>query len=157
RLRWPPPARQAGSDGTAIVFRTVPGLPNVVNLVEHPEGCRGVHEVDGVVSSCKRLDVGRGGQVAENRKLGWVGAGGRMGLAMVQRLLATGNDVVVYNRTSEKLAPLLERGATPAGGLAELGRCDIVFVTLGGDRDFVDVIAGPGGLAAADPLPSIVV
>jgi 3-hydroxyisobutyrate dehydrogenase-like beta-hydroxyacid dehydrogenase len=80
-----------------------------------------------------------------------------MGVAMVQRLLAAGHDVVVYNRTSEKLAPLVERGATPAATVAELGRCDVVFVTLGGDKDFVDVVAGADGLAAADPLPAIVV
>ena len=35
--------------------------------------------------------------------LGWVGAGGRMGLAMAKRLLAAGHDVSVYNRTRSKI------------------------------------------------------
>jgi 3-hydroxyisobutyrate dehydrogenase-like beta-hydroxyacid dehydrogenase len=80
-----------------------------------------------------------------------------MGLAMVERLLAAGNDVAVYNRTSAKLAPLLEKGATPAPTLADVGASDIVFVTLGGDKDFVDVLTGDEGLLAAGARPSVVV
>jgi 3-hydroxyisobutyrate dehydrogenase-like beta-hydroxyacid dehydrogenase len=101
--------------------------------------------------------VHEGADLPGKHKLGWVGAGGRMGVAMVQRLLLSGNDVLVHNRTSAKLAPLLERGATAASSIAELGECDIVFVTLGGDEDFVDVVGGPDGLAGLSPLPGIVV
>jgi 3-hydroxyisobutyrate dehydrogenase-like beta-hydroxyacid dehydrogenase len=80
-----------------------------------------------------------------------------MGRALVLRLLAGGHDVQVYNRTSEKLVPLVERGATAVGSLGEVGACDIVFVTLGGDSDFVEVVAGEGGLLAGVARPAIVV
>ena len=38
--------------------------------------------------------------------LGWVGAG-RMGTAMIERLLEAGHSVTVYNRTPSKLGPLV--------------------------------------------------
>jgi 3-hydroxyisobutyrate dehydrogenase len=91
------------------------------------------------------------------RKLGWIGAGGRMGSAMVQRLLAAGNDVAVHNRTVAKLQPLVDQGATAVESLQDLAGAEIVFVTLGGDRDFVDVLVGGDGLIAAGARPSVVV
>jgi 3-hydroxyisobutyrate dehydrogenase-like beta-hydroxyacid dehydrogenase len=91
------------------------------------------------------------------KRLGWIGAGGRMGFAMAGRLLAAGNDLVVYNRTDAKVIPLVDRGAMLARSLTELASCDIVFVTLSGDRDFVEVIIGQGGLLTAGLNPSIIV
>ncbi|MFP3914430.1 MAG: NAD(P)-binding domain-containing protein, partial [Actinomycetota bacterium] len=44
-------------------------------------------------------------------KIGWIGTG-RMGYAMVQRLLKAGHDVSVWNRTRSKAEPLTEEGAT---------------------------------------------
>jgi 3-hydroxyisobutyrate dehydrogenase len=44
-------------------------------------------------------------------KLGWIGTG-RMGYAMVSRLLKHGCDVAVYNRTRSKAEPLTALGAT---------------------------------------------
>ena len=46
-------------------------------------------------------------------RLGWLGTG-RMGSALVRRLLANGCDVAVYNRTRSKAEPLAESGATIA-------------------------------------------
>ena len=43
--------------------------------------------------------------------LGWVGVG-RMGRALVTRLLESGHEVAVYNRTREKAADLADLGAT---------------------------------------------
>ena len=43
-------------------------------------------------------------------KIGWIGAG-RMGAALVTRLLDAGYDVTVYNRTASKAQPLADRGA----------------------------------------------
>jgi len=40
---------------------------------------------------------------------------GRMGIGMAGRLLDAGFDVAVYNRTADKAAPLVERGARSAG------------------------------------------
>ena len=42
---------------------------------------------------------------ADALQLGWLGTG-RMGAAMVRRLLARGCDVSVYNRTAAKAVPL---------------------------------------------------
>ena len=44
-------------------------------------------------------------------RLGWAGTG-RMGYALVSRLLEAGHDVAVYNRTRGKAEPLAELGAT---------------------------------------------
>ena len=43
-------------------------------------------------------------------RLGWLGTG-RMGSELVQRLLAAGCDVAVYNRTRAKAEPLAALGA----------------------------------------------
>lgn len=44
---------------------------------------------------------------------------GKMGTAMVERLLQAGYPVTVYNRTPSKMLPLTQLGALPAGSLAE--------------------------------------
>ncbi len=41
----------------------------------------------------------------DGHALGWLGTG-RMGVALVHRLLRAGHDVVVYNRTRAKAEPL---------------------------------------------------
>ena len=46
-------------------------------------------------------------------KVGFLGTG-LMGLPMAQRLIASNFELVAYNRTPEKLAPLQEVGATIA-------------------------------------------
>lgn len=51
-------------------------------------------------------------------KLAFVGLG-RMGQAMVDRLLDAGHTPVIYNRTAEKLAAFVARGATPAATIRE--------------------------------------
>ena len=45
-------------------------------------------------------------------KLGWIGAGGRMGYAMAERLAKAGADVAVYNRTRAKVEPLAKSGCS---------------------------------------------
>ena len=96
------------------------------------------------------------GKLGEQR-LGWVGAG-RMGVALVTRLLEAGCDVAVYNRTRSKAEPLAERGATIVDAPAELGDRDIVFTTLAGSTDFKQVLIGPEGLLSnAGRTPAVVV
>jgi nucleoside-diphosphate-sugar epimerase len=46
----------------------------------------------------------------ETMSVGGIGAG-RMGYALIERLLDAGYDVSVYNRTRSKADPLAERGA----------------------------------------------
>ena len=91
-----------------------------------------------------------------DRTIGWVGAG-RMGSAMVQRLLDRGCDLAVYNRTRSKLDPLVEAGAKPVDALSELAGRDIVFVTVGSSDDLLAVLGAKGGLLDAGSVPSVVV
>jgi 3-hydroxyisobutyrate dehydrogenase-like beta-hydroxyacid dehydrogenase len=89
-------------------------------------------------------------------RLGWLGTG-RMGSALVRRLLAGGCDVAVYNRTRSKAEPLAELGATVVGSAAELADRDIVFATVGTPQDLLDAVLGPAGLISAGGAPKIVV
>jgi 3-hydroxyisobutyrate dehydrogenase len=93
---------------------------------------------------------------ALNHRLGWLGTG-RMGSALAQRLLAAGCELAVYNRTKAKAEPLADRGATVVATPADLGAADIVFVTVGGSDDLIEVILGPQGLISGPSVPAIVV
>lgn len=95
-------------------------------------------------------------QHADAYALGWLGTG-RMGSAMVRRLLAGGCQVAVYNRTADKAAPLVGLGARAAGSIPELAGCDIVFTTLGTPADLIEAVTGPAGLTAGSAAPKIVV
>ncbi len=93
---------------------------------------------------------------ADARTLGWLGTG-RMGAAMVRRLLANGCDVTVYNRTAAKAAPLVEAGAKAAGSIAGLADCDIVFTALSTSADLISALTGADGLLSGAGAPKIVV
>ena len=54
-------------------------------------------------------------------KVGFIGTG-RMGQAMVRRLLDAKHDVGVYNRTAEKAKPLAEAGAKILSSIADAAR-----------------------------------
>src|ERR1700753_2140673 len=90
------------------------------------------------------------------RQLGWLGPG-RMGSALALRLLAAGCELAVYNRTIAKAQPLADRGATVVATPADLGAADIVFITVGGSDDLIEVILGPDGLISGPSVPAIVV
>ena len=93
---------------------------------------------------------------AEALQLGWLGTG-RMGAAMVRRLLARGCPVTVYNRTAAKIGPLVELGATAVASIPELAECGIVFTALSTPADLVEALTGPAGLTAGSAAPKIVV
>jgi 3-hydroxyisobutyrate dehydrogenase len=78
-------------------------------------------------------------------KLGWIGTG-RMGYAMVTRLLKHGCDVAVYNRTRSKAEPLAALGATMVDSPADLANRDIVFTMVSGPDDLIEVVSGARGL-----------
>jgi 3-hydroxyisobutyrate dehydrogenase len=91
------------------------------------------------------------------RTLGWVGTG-RMGYALVTRLLEGGHDVAVYNRTRSKAQPLAELGATIVDAPADLADRDIVFTMVGGPADFKEVVLGPEGLLSGNGhVPGVIV
>lgn len=89
-------------------------------------------------------------------RLGWLGTG-RMGSALVRRLLAGGCDVAVYNRTRSKAEPLADDGATVVNSAAELADRDIVFATVGTPQDLLAAVLGPSGLISGGGAPKIVV
>ena len=88
--------------------------------------------------------------------IGWIGTG-RMGYAMVSRLLNAGHKVNVYNRTRSKAEPLIEYGAVIVGSIAELATCDIVFSMVSESADLLQVITGEGGLLRQVATPRIII
>jgi 3-hydroxyisobutyrate dehydrogenase-like beta-hydroxyacid dehydrogenase len=89
--------------------------------------------------------------------LGWVGVG-RMGKALVTRLLNAGHEVSVYNRTREKALDLEALGARIVDSPADLAGCDIVFTMVAASADVEEVVSGPSGLLSrADVQPGLIV
>ena len=67
---------------------------------------------------------------ASKPSVGCAGAG-LLGAAIMERLLQQGFPVHAWNRSEDKLAPLLERGATAATTPGELARgSDVVLTCL---------------------------
>ncbi len=90
-------------------------------------------------------------------RIGWIGTG-RMGAALVRRLLDAGHDVAVYNRTRSKAEALGELGAAVVDSPADLADRDIVFTTVGGSDDFKEVAIGANGvLSRADAAPRMLI
>jgi 3-hydroxyisobutyrate dehydrogenase len=90
-------------------------------------------------------------------KLGYIGIG-LMGRPMVLRLLAAGYEVTVWNRSPDKLAPVLEKGARAAASPADVARAaDIVMMCVTDQNAAAAVLFGPDGVGAADVEGKILV
>ena len=77
-------------------------------------------------------------------KVGFIGTG-RMGQAMVRRLLEAKHEVGVYNRTPEKAKPLADAGAKILGSIADAARYgDVVYTMLADDAALEDVVFQAG-------------
>jgi 3-hydroxyisobutyrate dehydrogenase-like beta-hydroxyacid dehydrogenase len=84
-------------------------------------------------------------------KVGFIGTG-RMGGAMVGRLLASKHDVGVYNRTAAKVKPLADAGAKVIASIADAARYgELVYSMLADDAALDDVVFRQGLL---DALPA---
>jgi len=82
-------------------------------------------------------------------KLGFIGIG-LMGRPMALRLLAAGHEVTVWNRSREKLAPVVEKGARPADSPAAVARAaGIVMLCVTDQHAVAEVLFGPDGVATA--------
>lgn len=92
----------------------------------------------------------------ETTSVGWIGAG-RMGYALIERLLDAGHDVSVYNRTRSKAEPLAARGAKLVDTPAQLADRDVVFIMVAASDDLEAVTIGEDGLLTADVSPQIIV
>lgn len=74
-------------------------------------------------------------------KIGWIGLG-HMGTPMSLNLVKAGYNVSVYNRSSDKLKPLIEAGAKAHSSVSELCvECDIIFTMLSDDEAVKSVYA----------------
>lgn len=89
-------------------------------------------------------------------KIGWIGTG-RMGFAMAKRLLESGSDLAVFNRTRTKAEPLEALGANIVDRPVDLADRDIVFTMVSGPDDLLAVTVGEDGLLRADSTPQLLV
>lgn len=67
---------------------------------------------------------------------------GRMGTAFAKRLIETANEVVVWNRTTDRTKAAAAAGATVAPSLSELGDCDAILLSLQNAEAVEAVAAG---------------
>jgi 2-hydroxy-3-oxopropionate reductase len=92
-----------------------------------------------------------------NRDIGFIGTG-IMGAPMALHLVKTGYRVKVWNRTAEKLRPLLEAGAAACGSASEAAEdVSAVVVMLGDGPTCSEVLFGAGGAAHAMSPQSILI
>jgi 3-hydroxyisobutyrate dehydrogenase len=89
--------------------------------------------------------------------LGFIGIG-LMGRPMTLRLLAAGHEVTVWNRSPDKLVPVLEKGARRAASPAEVARNAEIVMTCVTDQHAVEqVLFAADGVAAAAASGKLVV
>ncbi|WP_413437947.1 NAD(P)-dependent oxidoreductase [Sulfuriferula sp. GW1] len=78
-------------------------------------------------------------------KTGFIGLG-KMGAGMASRLCQAGYELTVYNRSAERLQPLIAAGARAAKNIAEVCDADVVFTMLANDAALSEVTLGPSGI-----------
>ena len=83
---------------------------------------------------------------------------GAMGSRIARRFIDAGHDVVVWNRTPSKVAPLTDRGATAAHTPAEAAhRAEAVVTMVADPAALREVTEGPEGVAAgAAPSTTVI-
>ncbi|NND85511.1 MAG: NAD(P)-dependent oxidoreductase [Acidimicrobiia bacterium] len=90
-------------------------------------------------------------------RIGFIGLG-IMGRGMAANLLRAGHDVVVWNRTRERMDPLVEAGATAAGSPIDVAQqCPIVLICVSDTPDVEAVVEGPDGILEGLSEGSLVV
>jgi len=88
-------------------------------------------------------------------RVGFIGLG-RMGQAMAARVLAAEHDLVVYNRSVEKVRELVKGGALPASTVAEACQeREVVISMVTDDNALREVTLGPKGIKASLPAGAI--
>jgi 3-hydroxyisobutyrate dehydrogenase len=74
-----------------------------------------------------------------------------MGAAIAHRLIETGNQVTVWNRSAEKSLPLVGAGAAVVTSPAELASAVEIVITILFDEAAIEQVYGsPSGLLAGD-------
>ncbi|HDH26935.1 MAG TPA: NAD(P)-dependent oxidoreductase [Actinobacteria bacterium] len=81
-----------------------------------------------------------------SEKVGFIGMG-IMGAGMARNLIDDGFDVRIWNRTSSRMEPLIEAGASPADSPADVARrCDIIMICVSDTPDVQEVVLGEFGV-----------
>lgn len=89
--------------------------------------------------------------------LGYIGTG-LMGAPMATRLIEANNAVTVWNRTSAKAQPLVERGAALGNSPADVAaKSDIVFMCLTDTNAVLEAVFGENGVIHGARKGSILV
>jgi 3-hydroxyisobutyrate dehydrogenase-like beta-hydroxyacid dehydrogenase len=92
----------------------------------------------------------------DKTRIGWIGCG-RMGTAMVKRLVVANYDVTVSNRTRAKADVIGGLGAKVVDSPRELADCDVIFIMVSADKDLLAVVTGPDGVLSGNAVPKVVV
>jgi 3-hydroxyisobutyrate dehydrogenase-like beta-hydroxyacid dehydrogenase len=89
-------------------------------------------------------------------RVGFIGLG-TMGNPMAHNLLKSGYEVIIYNRTSEKMNFLKEEGASIANSPKEVAaQSEVVFTMLTADAAVEEVILGENGILSGS-YPGLIV
>lgn len=92
-----------------------------------------------------------------SERVGFIGLG-IMGSGMSRNLLQAGFDLRVWNRTASKMEPLVEAGADPATGPADLAsKVDIIITCVSDTPDVQEVILGENGVIHGASAGSLVI
>ncbi|MBN9521657.1 NAD(P)-dependent oxidoreductase [bacterium] len=90
-------------------------------------------------------------------RIGWIGTG-VMGRWMCQHAMAKGFAATVFNRSKDKLQPLVELGATAAATPKQVAQnADVVFAIVGFPADVREVFLGADGALAGSKPGTILV
>jgi 3-hydroxyisobutyrate dehydrogenase-like beta-hydroxyacid dehydrogenase len=82
-------------------------------------------------------------------KIGFIGLGG-MGERLARRLIERGFSLTIYDRTAQRMDPLVDLGAGAADSLRMLGtNSDVIISCVTNDEAVFDVYAGAQGALAA--------
>jgi 3-hydroxyisobutyrate dehydrogenase-like beta-hydroxyacid dehydrogenase len=90
-----------------------------------------------------RVDSGKHSE--DIMKAGFIGLG-HMGAGMAARLCQAGYKLTVFNRSAERIQPLVAQGANGAKNIAEACAADLVFTMLADDAALEAVVFGAGGM-----------
>jgi 3-hydroxyisobutyrate dehydrogenase len=93
----------------------------------------------------------------QQTRIGWIGTG-VMGRSMCGHLISAGYNVTVFNRTKEKAAQLIERGARWADSSRDVAAAsDVVITIVGYPKDVQEVILGDDGALAGSRSGNVIV
>ena len=82
-------------------------------------------------------------------KVGVAGLG-KMGAPIAARLIESGHEVTVWNRTPDKTKPLVDTGATAVKTAADVAKSSDIVITILADAAAIDeVYNGPAGLLSS--------